>query len=102
VAATVASALFGAAFLLVLVRKGLATRRLSVRGGAEGLVGRVGVVRSPPEPVGAVLVDGALWRARVWELEGEPALAPGDPVVVERVRGLTLTVRPADEWEVAP
>jgi membrane-bound ClpP family serine protease len=102
VAATVASALFGAAFLLVLVRKGLATRRLGVRGGAEGLVGRVGVVRSPPEPVGAVLVDGALWRARVWELEGEPALAPGDPVVVERVRGLTLTVRPADEWEVAP
>jgi membrane protein implicated in regulation of membrane protease activity len=27
-------------------------------------------------------------------------LAPGDPVVVEHVRGLTLTVRPAEDWEV--
>jgi membrane protein implicated in regulation of membrane protease activity len=55
-----------------------------------------------PEPVGRVLVDGALWRARRWDLEGEPDLRPGDPVVIERVSGLTLTVRPAEEWEVAP
>ena len=33
---------------------------------------------------------------------GEPDLRPGDPVVIERVSGLTLTVRPAEEWEVAP
>ena len=26
----------------------------------------------------------------------------GDLVVIERVSGLTLTVRPAEEWEVAP
>jgi membrane-bound serine protease (ClpP class) len=100
VAATVATAVFGAAFLLLVVRKALATRRVGVRGGPSGLVGHVGVVRSAPEPVGAVLVDGALWRARVWELEGERTLAPGDPVVVENVRGLTLTVRPAEDWEV--
>ena len=55
-----------------------------------------------PDPVGRVFVDGALWRARTWDLEGERPPAPGDPVVIERVDGLTLTVRPAEEWEVAP
>ncbi len=49
-----------------------------------------------------MFVDGALWRARLWELEDEPPLSRGDPIVVERVNGLTLTVRPAEEWEVAP
>ncbi len=47
-----------------------------------------------------MFVDGALWRARMWELEGEPPLTRGQPVVVEHVNGLTLTVRPAEEWEV--
>ena len=36
----------------------------------------------------------------MWELEGEPPLTRGQPVVVEHVNGLTLTVRPAEEWEV--
>jgi membrane protein implicated in regulation of membrane protease activity len=43
-----------------------------------------------------------LWRARSWGLEGDPPLARGLPIVVENVNGLTLTVRPAEEWEVAP
>jgi membrane-bound serine protease (ClpP class) len=60
-------------------------------------------MRSASAPVGRVLVDGALWRARVWDA-GEPdeEVRPGDPVVVERVDGLTLTVRRAEEWEVTP
>jgi membrane-bound ClpP family serine protease len=102
VGATLSAALFSLVFVLLLVRKGLATRRIGARGGAEGLIGRVGEVRAAPEPVGRVFVDGALWRARMWELEGERAPGPGDPVVIERVSGLTLTVRPAEEWEVAP
>jgi membrane-bound ClpP family serine protease len=100
--ATTAAALFSLAFVLLVVRKSLATRRIRARGGAEGLIGRLGEVRAAPEPIGRVLVDGALWRARRWELEGERALEPGDPVVIEHVSGLTLTVRPAEEWEVAP
>jgi membrane protein implicated in regulation of membrane protease activity len=49
-----------------------------------------------------VFVDGALWRARrSW---GEPddavPLHDGDRVVVERVDGLTLSVRAAEEWEL--
>ena len=67
-----------------------------------------GASEEPGGPLGGrarrdcVFVDGALWRARAWGLEDEPALSPGDPVVVEGVNGLTLTVRPAEEWEVAP
>ena len=102
VGAMLVTALFSLTLALVIARKGLATRRIRARGGAEGLIGRLGEVRATPAPVGRVFVDGALWRARRWELEGEPELRPGDPVVIERVSGLTLTVRPAEEWEVTP
>ena len=87
--------LAGALCVYILVRKALATRRLGAR---NGLVGRIGTVK----PSGQVFVDGGLWRARVWDLQEEPALEPGDAVVVEHVNGLTLTVRHAEEWEVAP
>ena len=102
VGAVLATALFSLALVLLIARKALATRRLRARTGAEGLVGRLGEVRATPAPVGRVFVDGALWRARRWDLEEDRALEPGDPVVIERVSGLTLTVRPAEEWEVAP
>ena len=46
-------------------------------------------------------IDGALWRARMWDLEEEGApMAEGSAVVIESIDGLTLTVRPAEEWEV--
>jgi membrane-bound ClpP family serine protease len=85
----------GGVALWSLVRKGLATRRIRAK---NSLIGRVGVARDAE----CVFVDGALWRARSWGLEGDPPLARGLPVVVEGVNGLTLTVRPAEEWEVAP
>jgi membrane-bound serine protease (ClpP class) len=80
----------------------LAVRRSPVRGGAAGLIGRRGEVRTVPEPVGRVFVDGALWRARAWSVEDDGELHAGDPIIVEHVDGLTLTVRRAEEWEVAP
>ena len=86
-----------AAYALLVLRKGLAASRGRVRSGSEGLIGRVGEVRSG----GQVFLDGALWRARLWAAE-EAALERGEPIVVERVDGLTLTVRRAEEWEVAP
>jgi membrane-bound serine protease (ClpP class) len=95
IAAGLAVALAGGVFMWVMVRKALATRRLRTR---NNLIGRIGTVK----PSGQVFVDGGLWRARIWDLEEEPALEPGDAVVVEYVNGLTLTVRHAEEWEVAP
>jgi membrane-bound ClpP family serine protease len=88
-------AMAGGGWVTVMARKALATRRLRER---NSLVGRMGVARGAD----CVFVDGALWRARQWGLDGEAPIARGDPVVVERVNGLTLTVRPAEEWEVLP
>jgi membrane-bound ClpP family serine protease len=94
-------ALAGGALLLGTVRRVALVARRRARTGAEALVGRVGVVRSPPVPLGQVFVDGALWRARPLFDEGE-ALNVGDPIVVEHVSGLTLGVRRAEEWELEP
>jgi membrane-bound serine protease (ClpP class) len=90
-----------AGFLLMVVRKALLARRRVVRSGPERLVGRVGEVRAAPAPVGQVFLDGALWRARLWT-DDDAVLERGDPIVVEHVDGLTLTVRRAEKWEVAP
>jgi membrane-bound ClpP family serine protease len=90
--------LFAAGYALLVLRKGIAATRSRVRSGPEGLVGQVGEARSS----GQVFLDGALWRARLWSGDEEAALERGEPIVVERVDGLTLTVRRAEEWEVAP
>jgi membrane-bound ClpP family serine protease len=96
------AALVAAGYVAVVVRKGYAASRARVRSGPEGLIGRVGEVRAAPAPLGQVFLDGALWRARVWAGDDELGLQRGDPIVVERIDGLTLTVRRAEEWEVAP
>ena len=83
------------------MRKALAVNHRRPRGGAEGLLGHVGTVRRSLDPLGHVLVDGELWRAqRSWAEEDEPPPHEGEQVVVEDVRGLTLTVRRAEEWEL--
>jgi membrane-bound ClpP family serine protease len=100
VAAGVAVALAGLALSWLLFRTSLAASRLGVRSGTRALTGRVATVRTVPAPVGQVQLDGTLWRARMWELEGDGnSVAEGSAVVVESIHGLTLTVRPAEEWE---
>jgi membrane-bound ClpP family serine protease len=89
------------AWSLVVAKKTVAVRRRRIQSGAEGLQGRVGVVRRWSEPAGQVFVDGALWRARRDPLGPDPeVLGEGDSVVVEHVSGLTLSVRPAEDWEL--
>lgn len=98
-AVSVMIGLTAAAMLAYAVRATAAVARRPARTGVEGLVGHVGVVRSAPAPVGQVFVDGALWRARpCWETSED--LREGEPVVVERVQGITLAVRRAEEWEL--
>ena len=83
--------------LATVVRGAAGVARKRSRTGVEALVGHVGVVRHELEPVGQVFIDGALWRARPCLNED---LRAGDQVVVERVQGLTLSVRRAEEWEL--
>ena len=92
--ALLSGALLGA-LTLFAVSKALGARRLPVLGGHEELVGQVGTVRVPLDPVGQVFVHGALWRARALEPAG--VVEAGARVRVESVDGLTLAVRPAGE-----
>src|SRR5207244_1799781 len=86
---------------LVATRKAADSRRARIQAGAEALCGRVGVVRRWSKSGGQVFVDGALWRAQHgWAEADGGALHEGDPVVVERVSGLTLSVRRAEKWEL--
>ena len=87
---------------MVVVGRSLQTvRTRRPRAGAEAMVGHLGVVRvggSAPR----VFIDGGLWRARPSLLDEGLSLHDGDHVVVERVSGLTLGVRKAEEWELHP
>jgi membrane-bound ClpP family serine protease len=64
----------------------------------QQLIGASATVRTWDGSQGQVLADGALWSACL-ELGDDAALAVGDSVVVERMRGLTLTVRRREPWE---
>jgi membrane-bound serine protease (ClpP class) len=101
VIAAVALVTVAAGTLALTFRNGVAVRRRRVRAGRERLVGQLGVVRRWEEPCGKVLVDGALWSARRSLCDGEPIeLHAGDSIVVERLDGLTLSVRAAEDWEL--
>jgi membrane-bound serine protease (ClpP class) len=91
-----------AGWMLVATRKAASARRGAIQSGREALCGHIGVVRTWHEPKGQVFVDGALWRAQHdWSgREKQDSLVEGDHVVVERVNGLTLSVRRAEEWEL--
>ncbi|MGV7222647.1 MAG: NfeD family protein [Nitrospinales bacterium] len=60
--------------------------------GEEGMVGAEGVVKADLCPEGTVLVHGELWNAHC-----EDSLPSGTKVVVEKIDGLTVTVKPAEK-----
>jgi membrane-bound serine protease (ClpP class) len=98
--------LVAAAFVALVASKTLQAMRLRATSGSESLVGRTGEVRAAlgaGQGAGQVFVDGALWRAEpASEYEAGTTLDAGDRVIVEGVRGLTLSVRKAEEWELEP
>jgi membrane-bound ClpP family serine protease len=97
--AMVAAGVVAGLWLAIGTRKAFATQRLRASSGREALCGHMGVVRTWNGAGGQVLVDGALWRACRSLGNEDDELGVGDPVVVERVSGLTLAVRRAEEWE---
>jgi membrane protein implicated in regulation of membrane protease activity len=120
IAAAAVLAAGGAGGVAFAVNRTGAVRRRRVRGGAEGLIGQIGVVRtwSPELASGSVSLAGGVWRARRSEQAADPLdslgspgadcpektpdgeLHVGDRVVVENLSGLTVSVRPAEEWEL--
>jgi membrane-bound serine protease (ClpP class) len=88
--------------LAIAVERAVRARRLPKRTGWEEMVGAIGEVRQPLDPVGQVFVEGALWRAELSDGDGHPrALERGSRVRVEAVEGLTLQVRPLRSGEEA-
>ena len=96
----VGAAAIAGLWLTIAAKGAMESRMLRPQSGREALSGRTGTVRSWSNKDGQVFIDGALWHARPSTLEVSP-LHVGDEVVVERVNGLTLTVRKAEEWESA-
>ena len=83
--------------LAVAVERAVRARRLPKHTGWEELIGAVGEVRQPIDPVGQVFIEGALWRARLSPpANGGRAIERGSRVRVESVDGLTLQVRPLE------
>jgi membrane-bound serine protease (ClpP class) len=68
--------------------------------GTEALVGSRGVVRSILNPGGIVVVDGAMWRARL--AGGDGSLGTGQRVTVDAVVDGILQVSPDDPAAVRP
>jgi membrane-bound ClpP family serine protease len=100
IAALLATLVVTAVWLGVVTRKALVAGGRRASSGREALGGRMGVVRNWDDGSGQVFVDGALWRARHSCVDDDDSeLGEGDSVVVENVRGLTLAVRRAEEWE---
>jgi len=98
-AAALAAGAVAALWVVVAARKALAAQSVRTVSGREALSGHTGVVRTWNGTDGQVLLDGALWHAccNCPDLNETPK--EGDSVVVERVKGLTLAVRKAEEWE---
>jgi membrane-bound ClpP family serine protease len=92
----------GGAGVALTVKHAARVRHRRVRGGAEGLIGQIGVVRNWAEPTGSVSLHGGVWNARRSPSIDDELLqlARGDRVVIERLTGLTVSVRRAEEWEL--
>ena len=90
--------------LAVAVSRAVKARGLPKHTGWEELIGAIGEVRQPLDPVGQIFVQGALWRARLADppAEATPPLERGSRVRVESVEGLTLDVSPIDGSDGAP
>lgn len=80
--------------LALIVRKVMATRHSPPLAGSEELIGLIGEVRAPLDPIGQVFVNGVLWRGRV--RPEEIPVEPGARVKVESIDGLTLRVSRSD------
>jgi len=82
-----------AGLFLFVVAAGVRALRQPTTTGVRGLIGQVGVARSPLTPEGEIFVQGELWRAVAEEAE----VREGERVRVVAVENLTLRVRKAQE-----
>ncbi|MFQ5880838.1 MAG: nodulation protein NfeD [Candidatus Methylomirabilales bacterium] len=77
-----------AGFFLLIIGAAIRAHRRQPVTGREGLIGQIGVVKTPLKPDGQISVRGEIWKATC-----EEAVRPGGRVEVTGIDGLTLKVR---------
>jgi len=85
------------AITVFLMTIAIRARRNKIVTGEQGLIGAIGVVRSPLAPQGKVFVSGELWDA----CSGTP-IQVGEQVRVLRVEGFLLHVEPLPQQAPQP
>ncbi len=76
------------AFSIFVIGAIVRSQRRRKATGAEGMIGRTAVAKTPLDPTGTVLIQGELWAA----LSEGGTVAPGEEVVVNKVDELRLRV----------
>jgi len=74
-----------AIFIIGAIIRGQRRRKAT---GAEGMLGKVAIAKTPLDPTGRVLAEGELWAATT---EGD-RVAPGEEVTITKVEALKLWV----------
>lgn len=74
-----------AVFVIGAIVRGQRRRKAT---GAEGMIGRTAIARTPLDPTGTVLVDGELWAA----ISEGGRVARGEELVVQKVKELKVWV----------
>ena len=77
-------------FFVVVASLAYRAYRTRPKGGSEGLLGEVGLVKERIDPEGLVFVHGEYWHA-----ESKEKLDPGEKIEVVGVHGLILRVKKA-------
>ena len=78
-----------AAFCLFVIGAIIRGQRRAKATGAEGMIGKLAIAKTPLTPEGKVLAEGELWTART---EGD-RIARGEEVIISKVEGLKLRGR---------
>ncbi len=81
---------------IFLMTIAIRARQNKVTTGIEGMIGEIGVARSPLTPAGKIFVHGELWDAI-----STSSVNTGQNVVVRGMKDLTLQVEPAGETGTA-
>ncbi|MCF8081967.1 MAG: nodulation protein NfeD [Deltaproteobacteria bacterium] len=85
-------------FFVVVATLAFRAYQRKPKGGAEGLVGELGVVKEPLSPEGRVFVHGEYWRAV--PIPPSEVLKPDEKVEVVGVEGLLLKVKKATDPDI--
>jgi len=78
-----------AVFCLFVIGAIIRGQRRAKATGAEGMIGKLAIAKTPLTPEGKVLAEGELWTART---EGD-RISRGEEVIISKVEGLKLRVR---------